>query len=250
MQSKPNRRKSRAIAMELLYSNTVNVRSEEITDEFLEEFIDISETTEKLDITYIKTITKVTGEKEEFLKTVIRPFLKEWTLERVSKVNLAILKIATAEILFMDDIPERVSLNEALELSKIYSDEESTAFINGVLDKILKAKQNGTIPEELPVEVPEEPTPEEAAPAPDASAEEPDREDNNEASAPAGHEESAEVDSEEMAEVVSEEPAEEPAERVSEVGSEEPAEEAAEEPAEEAFEEISEDVSKEAPEQS
>lgn len=140
MQNKPSRRKSRAIAMELLYSETVNTRNEEITDDFIEEFSDISETTEVLDRDYIRTITRLAKEKDTWIKDLIRPYLKEWTIERLSRVNLAILKIAVLELFFMEGIPERVSLNEALELSKTYSDEESTAFINGILDRILKAK--------------------------------------------------------------------------------------------------------------
>lgn len=154
MQNKPNRRKSRAIAMELLYSDTINTRNEEINDAFIDEFIDISDTKETLDRSYITKISSIVVEKDEYLKAVIRNFLKEWTLERISKVNLAILKLAVAEIIFLDDIPERVSLNEALELSKIYSDEEATSFINGVLDKVLKAKQAGTIPKESEVVIP------------------------------------------------------------------------------------------------
>ena len=157
MQNKPNRRKSRAIAMELLYSDTINTRSEEINDAFIDEFIEISDTKETLDRAYITKVTSLVVEKDEYLKAVIRSFLKEWTLERISKVNLAILKLAVAEIIFLDDIPERVSLNEALELSKIYSDEEATSFINGVLDKILKAKKSGTIPKESEVVIPEVP---------------------------------------------------------------------------------------------
>lgn len=154
MQNKPNRRKSRAIAMELLYSDTINTRNEEINDAYIDEFIDISDTKETLDRSYIAKISSIVVEKDEYLKAVIRNFLKEWTLERISKVNLAILKLAVAEIIFLDDIPERVSLNEALELSKIYSDEEATSFINGVLDKVLKAKQAGTIPKESEVVIP------------------------------------------------------------------------------------------------
>lgn len=148
MQNKLNRRKSRAVAMELLYSGTVNARSGEITEEFLDDFISMSDTTDNLDRKYIRKILNIVEGKEEYLKGVIRPFLKDWDINRLSRVNLAILKIAAGELLFMDDIPDRVSLNEAIELSKIYSDEESTSFINGVLDKILKAKAQGTIAEE------------------------------------------------------------------------------------------------------
>lgn len=150
MQNKPNRRKSRAVAMELLYSGTVNVREAEISDEFLEEFLDLSDTTETIDPDYIRRVVHIAGEQDAFLKQTIRRFLKEWSLERISRVNLSILKIAASEIFFMQDIPERVSLNEAIELAKTYSDEESQSFINAVLDRMIKGLKDGsvTLPQE------------------------------------------------------------------------------------------------------
>ena len=62
--------------------------------------------------------------------------LRGWTLERLSKVDLAILRLATYEILFEDEIPQNVSINEAVELSKRYSEDDSRKFINGVLDAL------------------------------------------------------------------------------------------------------------------
>lgn len=149
MQSKPiNRRRSRAVAMELLYSGTVNARSEELSDDYLEEFTLITDTREGLDLNYIRRVVELAEGRDRFIKGVISPFLKDWGLNRVSRVNLAILRVSATELLFMaDDIPARVSVNEAIELARTYSDEESTAFINGVLDKILKALQEGLIPE-------------------------------------------------------------------------------------------------------
>ena len=61
-----------------------------------------------------------------------------WKLDRVSKVNLTILRLAVGEMLFVDDVPGSVAINEAVELTKKYSDEKSTSFVNGVLDKVLK----------------------------------------------------------------------------------------------------------------
>ncbi|WP_195952518.1 transcription antitermination factor NusB, partial [Clostridium saudiense] len=64
--------------------------------------------------------------------------LVNWKLDRVSKVNLTILRLAVGEMLFVDDVPGSVAINEAVELTKKYSDEKSTSFVNGVLDKVLK----------------------------------------------------------------------------------------------------------------
>ncbi len=61
-----------------------------------------------------------------------------WTLARMSPVDRSLLRLAYYEMRFRDDIPGKVSLNEALEIAKEYGDDDSVAFINGVLDKLLK----------------------------------------------------------------------------------------------------------------
>lgn len=61
---------------------------------------------------------------------------QNWRLERIAKVDRSILRLALYELLYRDDIPPKVSINEAVDLGKKFSTEESGAFINGVLDKI------------------------------------------------------------------------------------------------------------------
>ena len=62
---------------------------------------------------------------------------KEWTIDRISKINLAILKIAIFEIKYQE-LPFKVAINEAVELAKLYGGEQSSGFVNGVLAKIVK----------------------------------------------------------------------------------------------------------------
>lgn len=62
---------------------------------------------------------------------------KNWKIERLSKVDLSILRLCTYELKFEEDIPNRVSVNEAIELAKKYSGEKSATFINGVLGKMI-----------------------------------------------------------------------------------------------------------------
>ncbi|MBQ6949130.1 MAG: transcription antitermination factor NusB [Firmicutes bacterium] len=63
-----------------------------------------------------------------------------WKVYRLGKVDLAILRVSAAELLYMEDIPASVSINEAVELAKKYGSDESARFINGVLGKVLKEK--------------------------------------------------------------------------------------------------------------
>ena len=63
---------------------------------------------------------------------------QKWSLNRLSKVTLAILRLAASEILYFDDIPVSVSINEAVELAKMYATVEDSAFINGVLGSLAR----------------------------------------------------------------------------------------------------------------
>lgn len=64
--------------------------------------------------------------------------LKGWTLDRISKVDLSILRVAVTEILYIEDLSPAISINEAVNLAKKYSDEESAAFVNGVLGEFVR----------------------------------------------------------------------------------------------------------------
>ena len=66
--------------------------------------------------------------------------LKNWKLNRISKVNLSVLRLAFYEIDFFEDIPYKVTANEAVKLAKKYGGNESGAFVNGVIGTFLKSK--------------------------------------------------------------------------------------------------------------
>lgn len=74
------------------------------------------------------------------LDFIIQQYSKKWRLDRVGKVELCLLRLALFEMKFRDDIPDKVAINEALELNKIFGEERSQAFINGILDNYSKSK--------------------------------------------------------------------------------------------------------------
>lgn len=80
-------------------------------------------------------------EKQEAIDAVISANLKGWKIGRVSKVNLAILRLAVYEICFDEDVPASVAINEAVELAKRYGGEDDSAFINGVLGAVVRSKE-------------------------------------------------------------------------------------------------------------
>lgn len=89
---------------------------------------------------YAKSIALGVEEKKENLDGLIEKYSKGWKVKRLPKVNLAILRLAAYEILFVDDVPESVAINEAVELAKKYSGESDYSFINGVLGALVKGE--------------------------------------------------------------------------------------------------------------
>lgn len=87
---------------------------------------------------YLKDILFGVSKNEEKIIELITKNLKEkWTLERISKINISILKLAIYEIIYAET-PYKVAINEAVELAKKYSDEQGSGFINGILASIVK----------------------------------------------------------------------------------------------------------------
>jgi N utilization substance protein B len=135
-----NRRKSRELAMKLLFETSINKKgAEEIINDYKEENEENeeNENLDHIDFEYIKNILDGIQEKENFLNEKIEESLTGWKLNRISKINMSILKVAVYEIYFIEDIPSKVSVNEAIELAKVYSDEKSPSFINGAIGNII-----------------------------------------------------------------------------------------------------------------
>ena len=132
-----SRKNSREKAMELAFGIEL---SKDTPDEALETFVDNFEgNINNLDLGYIKEVLYGIESKKEELDSIIKDNLQNWKIERIAKINLTILRLAVLEMKYIEDVPSKVALNEALELTKKYSDEKSVSFVNAVLDKVLKS---------------------------------------------------------------------------------------------------------------
>ncbi|WP_346870809.1 transcription antitermination factor NusB [Clostridium sp. UBA5119] len=131
-----NRRKSREIATRLIFEMSINKESYvDIIENFRE---NTEEKIEDIDFEYVIRVLKGVSENEAQINETISKYLVKWKLERLPRMNLAILKMATYEILFDEDIPNKVTINEAIELAKRYGDDNAPSFINGVLNNLIK----------------------------------------------------------------------------------------------------------------
>ncbi len=132
-----SRKSSREKAMELSFGMEL---SKDSPEEAIETFVDNYEGDIKnLDLGYIKEVLYGVDSKKEELDSIIKSNLQNWKIERIAKINLTILRLAVLEMKYIEDVPAKVALNEALELTKKYSDEKSVSFVNAVLDKVLKS---------------------------------------------------------------------------------------------------------------
>lgn len=129
------RKQTRELALKLLFELSINDKD---VEKILEDYLKYKEDDIELDKKYLEEVLKGASSKLDVLDATIERFLVNWKLDRISKIDLAILRLSTYEINYMDNIPNNVSIKEALELSEKYSEKDSSAFTNGVLDKISK----------------------------------------------------------------------------------------------------------------
>ena len=130
-----NRTESREQAFKLLYSMEIQ---KEASPEQIDLYLENNEITNEQTIQYIKDIWTGTNKyKDEIKEKISKNLKKDWYIERLSKVNLSLLKLAIYEMLFKK-LPFKVVINEVIELAKKYGEDNSASFINGVLASIVK----------------------------------------------------------------------------------------------------------------
>lgn len=92
---------------------------------------------------YLSTLVTGVREHQVELDAQIQPYLSQkWSLDRLAKTDLIILRIAFFELQFVDDVPTKVAVNEAIESTKAFSDDRSRKFVSGVLGKVVKNQAN------------------------------------------------------------------------------------------------------------
>ena len=129
-----NRSAMRELAFKAMYGMEVQ---KEHTNEQLDLFLEDNEINESDAIEYIKSVFNgIETNKEEILKMISDNLKRDWTIERISKVNLGILEIAIFEIKY-NELPFKIVINEAVEIAKKYGDEAAPLFVNGVLASIV-----------------------------------------------------------------------------------------------------------------
>lgn len=109
-------------------------------EESCAEIIELAEDIRDFELSdYIKYVFLGVFENLEFIDNIISKHLENWTIDRISKTDLSLLRLAVYEIKFCEDIPESVTVNEIVELAKKYSGDKGPQYINGVLGSISRS---------------------------------------------------------------------------------------------------------------
>ena len=132
------RRKARETVLRALYACEINDGD---PDEIVESILNEASLPEK-NVGFARNFIDLVANNKDWADKIISNLAKNWDIKRIAELDLIILRMAMVELKLMPDIPEKVALNEAIELAKKYSTEESPSFINGILDNFLKNIDN------------------------------------------------------------------------------------------------------------
>ena len=124
----------RELTFKALYSGQIN---KEMNDEELRIFLEANNLKDRDKDEIVKDINEINDKKEEILNKISKNLKDNWSIERISKIDKALLMLAIYEIQYKE-IPFKVVINEVVELAKKYGEDTSASFINGVLANVVK----------------------------------------------------------------------------------------------------------------
>jgi len=127
------RRKAREYALQMLFQFDMTRKREGLTGQFWAQREVISAVRVYADC----LVEGVLNHLDE-IDRLIQEYTQHWSLQRIAIVDRNVLRFAIYEILYMEEIPAKVTINEAIEITKKYGDQNSSAFVNGILDRIVK----------------------------------------------------------------------------------------------------------------
>lgn len=135
------RTRARELALQFLYQADLVQKPLEESDDFLREEERDPETRK-----FAQRLIQGTLEGRDEIDDVIQKVAQNWNISRMAVVDRNVLRLATYELLNCQDIPPKVAINEAIEIGKRYSTQNSGAFINGILDRIMNRGSEETSP--------------------------------------------------------------------------------------------------------
>ena len=130
------RRKGREAVLQALYALEI---TNEDRDKILKDILSRSSFDKEMEA-FISNLFNQAVDNKNWCENEIKARLNNWEFDRVALLDRLVLVVAISEIFYIEDVPPKVSMSEAIEIAKKYSTEESAGFVNGILDNIYKSK--------------------------------------------------------------------------------------------------------------
>ena len=142
--SSKQKRMARILALQVIYAQEFNGSN---INETFKHMLDLNDTPEELVIQYGKHLCNLTLSNKENIDVLIKERLKNWDFSRITIMDRLILRMSLSEMLYEDNVPPKVSIAEGVEIAKEFSTNDSSSFINGILDAVYnqKLKENEKI---------------------------------------------------------------------------------------------------------
>ena len=140
------RREARELALQMLYALDANPSTglRETLLTFREEQDEVVARVRE----FAEGLVRGVLDQRDAIDSAIKARSKNWSLTRIPRVDLNVMRLATYELMFRPDIPKKVSINEAIEIARKFGDKESPAFVNGILDEVEACPKTEEVSEE------------------------------------------------------------------------------------------------------
>ena len=136
--NKHDKRQARVLALKMIYCKEVN--SDQQDSSIVKDISEINGENSKEVTNYAKQIFDITSEKKSEMDDYIIKKSSNWDIKRIGLIDKLILRMSLAEMLYIKDVPPKVSIVEGVEIAKEYSTKDSGAFVNGILDSVYNEK--------------------------------------------------------------------------------------------------------------
>ena len=138
------RRFARELVLQGLYAAEIAETSpDKILEDLMSRYTVDTESRE-----FMERLFNASLNQKEWIRTQIEERLENWDITRVAIIDLLVLQMMIAEMVFLEDIPPKVSITEGVEIARKYSTDESSSFVNGILDAVYHSLEELPIPSE------------------------------------------------------------------------------------------------------
>ena len=137
--NREEKRTTRYICLQLLFASEISneYKKDDLLDNFFQKSSEpLVENIKKSQIDYIEKLYKTTISNKDEVDKIIEKKLNNWEMKRIAAIDKVILRMTISEMLYIDEVPPKVSITEGVEIAKVFSTDDSSSFVNGVLDAV------------------------------------------------------------------------------------------------------------------